>query len=147
MVFRKKQVLLKKIPIKPFIPLTSSTKKIVARKMDLRDRIKAEISDLNKIRERCDGKLLSVDVCFYLNNATKEEGRSKKDLDNMMKIVCDVLAKQMVKNNTETEKAGLGLVNDDSEIREIHCTKKFVDSPEKEGLEIEILRWKEKTKN
>ena len=101
-MFGKRQVLLKKIRVRKFSPLTSSTQKIRARKTDLRNKIKEEIQkrsfDLNKLGEKCNNKLLSVDVCFYLNNHTKIEGNYQKDLDNMMKIVCDVLAKQIIKN-------------------------------------------------
>jgi len=72
---------------------------------------------------------LSIDAHFYLFHAD-DLGRSKKDPDNLMKILMDVLSVNMV--NGQNPIKGLGLVIDDSYIYKIKCEKILVNSPERE---------------
>lgn len=121
-----KPILLKKTRIRQFIPLTANDN-VPARKMELLERIKKEIPDLNKVQEKCkEAQFFSVDICFYLNKNPKTEGELKKDLDNMMKPLLDVLAEKFTISNNELVD-GLGLIGDDKLIHEIHCVKKLVD--------------------
>jgi len=68
-----------KVSIWGFTPQTSASD-VVARKTDLRDRIRSEIRDLPSVRNNCRNKRLSLDVCFRLLGATAESGRKDKDL-------------------------------------------------------------------
>lgn len=130
-------VLLNPVKVRDFIPLTASKDKI-ARKKKTRDKIKKEIGkDIDKVRKLCKGNPVSVNVCFYLLK-TDDISRSKKDLDNLMKIVCDSLLTHMIQNNKEDELRGLDLISDDSEIYETRCRKKLVDSTDKEGFDLMI---------
>ena len=133
----KGDVLLNPVKVRGFTPLTAGKNKI-ERKKQLRDKIKEKIGkDIVKVRKLCKGNPVSVDVCFYLLE-TDDISRSKKDLDNLMKIVCDSLLTHMIQNNKEAELKGLDLIDDDSEIYETRCRKKLVDSKEKEGFDLMI---------
>jgi len=65
-----------------------------------------------------------------------KSGKTKKDLDNLLKIVLDVLSVNMV--NTQNPMKGIGLMLDDSDVQKIVCEKKIVDSPDKEGIDLQI---------
>ena len=125
-------------------PLTSSKKKI-ERKKTIRDKIKQAIGkDLEKIRKRSQGKPLFLDVTFYLVKS-EEKGRSKKDLDNLLKILCDALSDDMVANNKNDELKGLGFMKDDECIFKINCEKILLEEKDKdkEGLRLSISEWSE----
>jgi Holliday junction resolvase RusA-like endonuclease len=121
-----------------FNPLTSGNK-VIERKTKLRDLLKeAYGKDIEKIRKKSkNSQKLSIDVCFYLQK-TNEIGRAKKDLDNLLKILCDVLPNYMTASKNEHE--GLGLIEDDDQIFEIHCKKEIIDSEKDEGLELAISK-------
>jgi len=70
---------------------------------------------------------------------SKVEGRTKKDLDNLLKIVCDVLADYM---DSEKTNRGLEIMRTDNSIYEIHCSKDIVDDENDEGIDIEIFEFK-----
>ena len=123
------------IIIRGFIPGTSGKKKI-ARKNFLKEQFELKIGkDLKKIQTRCKKNPLSINVKFYLFYS-EEQGRTKKDLDNLLKILLDVLSVNMV--NGQSPVKGLGIVRDDSDIRQIKCEKHLVNSPEKEGINLQI---------
>lgn len=132
------------LAVRGFIP-ASSGKNITERKIQLRDIIRVQNPGIDKMTEKCRDRLLSIDVCFYLYNGSTEAGRVKKDLDNMMKIICDVLPEYMVGDGTEKiGHAGLGLIsnNSDDSIYEIHCFKKLVNDIKDEGIDLKIYEWK-----
>ena len=123
------------IKIRGFNPRTSSKKKI-ERKENLKKEIKAKIGkDLQKIQNRCKDRPLFIDVCFSLHDSGVL-GSAKKDLDNLMKILLDVLSVNMINGQKPIE--GLGIVRDDSDIRKITCKKETVNSPECAGLDLQI---------
>ena len=64
----------------------------------------------------------------------------KKDLDNLLKILMDVIKEEM---DDSEKKIGLGLVikNMDEEIFEILCHKEFVSSDDDEGIDLEVSEW------
>ena len=130
-----KQVL-PKIEIRGFNPPTSGPNSI-ERKITLRDEIYSKIGqNLKKVSDCCGNKPLSIDVCFYLFH-DDDLGRSKKDLDNLLKILLDVLDTNMV--NGQDPIKGLGLVTDDSYIYKIKCEKVFVNSCEREVMDLQIF--------
>jgi len=125
----------REIKVTGVIPKTSGKKKI-PRKQFLKEKFEDKIGkDLKKIQTRCKMNPLSIDVKFYLFYSD-EQGRTKKDLDNLLKILLDVLSVNMV--NGQKPVPGLGIVRDDSDIRQIKCEKYLVNSPEKEGIELLI---------
>jgi len=97
----------------------------VERKKELRDLILQKIEDITEVQKKCRGKQLSIDVCFNLYSDSGVEGRKTKDLDNMLKIFCDVFPEFIDRNKTVK---GLGLLEDDRDdlIFEINCEKRLV---------------------
>ncbi len=120
-----------------FNPLTSGNK-VIERKIKLRNLLKeAYGKDIEKVRNKSkNSQKLSIDACFYLQK-TNEIGRAKKDLDNLLKILCDVLPKYMTASN---EHEGLGIIEDDDQIFEIHCKKEIIEFEKEEGLEFTISK-------
>jgi len=125
-----------KISLRKFEPLTAQAGEEVDRKINLRDEIVKKISNLSEIKQACQNiEKLSINVRFYLWGGTKVEGRTKKDLDNLLKIVCDVLPNFM---DSGKKNEGLEIMETDNSIFEINCTKDIVPHEEDEGLDIEI---------
>ena len=123
------------IKIRGFSPETAS-KNRVKRKQELKKAISKEIGkNYKKNRDKLFGKEILIDVCFYLylSNAT---GSSKKDLDNLLKILLDVLSKNMV--NGQDKSSGLGFLEDDSKVFDIHAKKIIVNDKKSTGLDLEI---------
>ena len=132
----KWEIVLPKIQIRDFNPVTASRKK-VERKKDLRKRLEDEIgSNLPKIRKKTFGHPLFVDVCFYLLES-KKLGKSGKDLDNLLKILFDVLSDNMI--NGQNPIKGLGLMKDDTFIYKIKCDKK-INSRSRRGIDLKISK-------
>ena len=84
--------------------------------------------------------MLSVDVCFFLYGKPENPKDAEKDLDNMLKILLDVLPDYM---DTDRTQKGLGLMEDkkDHLIFEVHATKELVEEEAQEGIDIEIYEW------
>jgi len=142
MLFKKKS---HKIKVRWFEPKTASSD-IVNRKIQLKEEIESQNKNLDYIRDFCKDKKLSITVSFYLydgseDDITPPEGRTKKDLDNLLKIVLDVLPKKM---DTDGRNDGLGLIKRDYDhlVYEINSIKKIVTHKEEEGIDIEISEWK-----
>jgi len=81
--------------------------------------------DLKKVQSRCKKRPLLIDVRFYLYYSD-EQGRAKKDLDNLLKILLDVLSVNMINGQNPLE--CLGIVMNDSDIHKIICEKQIVNS-------------------
>ena len=129
-----------KISIRKFEPKTAKSQEEVKRKSELRDYIQDEIDNISEIQQDCRNiEKFSIDVKFYLWGGSKEDGRTKKDLDNLLKIVCDVLADYM---DSEKTNLGLGIMRTDNSIHEIHCSKDIVELENDEGIDIEISECK-----
>jgi len=142
MLFKKKSY---KIKLRNFEPKTASGD-VVNRKIQLKEEIERQTKNLDDIRDFCKNKKLSITIRFYLYSSDKDEtpqpeGRTKKDLDNLLKIVLDVLPKKM---DTDGKNDGLGLIKSDYDhlVYEIHSTKKIVFHQDREGIDIEISEWK-----
>ena len=135
-------MILGEIHAKPFIPLTAQSKEDVARKIELRDFIKNNVSSLDDAISSCREKdKVSVEICFSLYNGVKNDvSRYDKDLDNLLKIVLDVLPDYM-DNKAENRETGLGIIKNDKQVFEIHSYKKFVQDKSQEGIDIIISEW------
>lgn len=132
--------------VRNFEPRTDNDDTI-ERKITLRDRIKEQIDSdkINKIRNDYAQNLFSVKVIYYLNENTLVRGKHEKDLDNMTKIVSDVLTDYLSdQDKVKQEKNGLGLMHDDVDIHELHLIKKFVKTDSDQGLDISLYKWGDK---
>ena len=135
--------MLGKISVRKFKPKTAKKgKETTKRKRDLREAfVEQNRNTLPELQEKCKGKRLSLDVTFYLNENTTDKSSYKKDLDNLLKILMDVIKEEM---DDDEKKIGLGLVikNMDDEIFEINCHKEFVSSDDNEGIDLIVSEWK-----
>lgn len=122
------------LTIVPFEPLTPGNGQNKGEKKEkLANAIKQRLSekDLEGIRHRLSGKLVAIQVVFLLwkGSPSKTNTRPVKDLDNLLKIVFDVL---------RHGPQGLGIIEEDSYIGEVFATKELVDKEEEEGYKIII---------
>ena len=141
MFFKKKSHTIK---IRNFEPLTAS-KDPVDRKNKLKEKIEKDTKNLDEIKKFCQNKKLSITVQFFLYDGSKDEnpqpeGRITKDLDNLLKIVMDVLPEKM---DSEGENDGLGLIKKDHDhlVYEIKSTKKIVYDKNDEGIDLVVSEW------
>ena len=126
---------MEEIQIRNFTPETAS-KDSIKRKNAIKRKIGTKIGKaLPKIRERTLNRLLLVDVTYRLY-VDKNSGSSKKDLDNLLKILFDVLSQNMV--NGQESKKGLGIMIDDSFVYEIRAKKTLVNEPKEQGFDLMI---------
>ena len=134
--------MLGKLSVRKFKPKTVKTGiETTMRKMDLQEAFVEQNPNLSKLQEECKGKQLSINVTFYLNTNTPDKTSYKKDLDNLLKILMDVIKEEM---DDHEKKIGLGLVieNKDEEIFEIVCHKEFVQNEDDEGIDLVVSEWK-----
>ena len=116
--------LLTEFSIREFIPMTGGKKTDVERKKQLRDKLLSEIENIQEIKNKTRGKKLSVFVRFYLYDDPKQHTRYEKDIDNMLKIFCDVLPDYSDKEKTIS---GIGLIEEDDDhmIFEVNAVKEL----------------------
>jgi Holliday junction resolvase RusA-like endonuclease len=134
--------MLGKISVRKFKPKTvKKGKETTKRKKYLQEAFVKQNPNLGELQEKCKGKRLSINVTFYLNTNTPDKASYKKDLDNLLKILMDVIKEEM---DDSEKKTGLGLVikNNDEEIFEIICHKEFVQSEDDEGIDLVLSEWK-----
>jgi len=129
--------LLADFSIRGFTPMTAGGKTDMERKERLRDKLFLKLSDLEEIKNRTRGKRLSVSVHFYLFNDPNQYTRYEKDIDNMLKIFCDVLPDYM---DQDKKFEGLGIIEkkNDHLIFEVYAHKTLVDDESEEGMDIQI---------
>jgi hypothetical protein len=142
-------VLLQKVRVKGFEPETAA-RNIIKRKekvrVELLKVLRANSVDLEALKIACQKTdYLSVDITFYLYSKSTATGRSNKDLDNMLKVICDSLPEHMVHQDTANLYPGLGLIEGDKDekIFEILSRKKLVNSEDERGFELEIRSYDE----
>jgi len=128
------QEILLDLTIAPFEPLTPGNGQNIGEKKEklanaIRERIPEE--SLERLRRQLAGRLVGVTVVFLLwkGSPSVTNTRPVKDLDNLLKIVFDVL-RQGPK--------GLGIIEEDSYIGEVYATKQLVSREEDEGYRIII---------
>jgi Holliday junction resolvase RusA-like endonuclease len=118
-----------------FNPETASNNR-VKRKKELKKVLSAKIGkEHQKILKRVIGRDLFIDVCFNLYQS-EQTGSTKKDLDNLLKILLDVLSVNMV--NGQDKLRGLGFLRDDSQVTKIHCERKTINDPKNVGFNLKI---------
>jgi Holliday junction resolvase RusA-like endonuclease len=104
------------------------------------DEKKLKLSD---IQLRCKEKPLGVKARFYLLKSTMD-GDSKKDLDNLLKILFDVLSYDMIQDNKDEDLRGLGFMKDDEMVFEVRSSKSIVTTKDEMGFEISIYETSKK---
>jgi len=133
--------MLGKISVRRFKPKTVKTGiETTMRKMALQEAFVEQNENLSELQDKCKGKKLSINVTFYLDTNTPDKTSYKKDLDNLLKILMDVIKEEM---DDHEKKIGLGLVieNRDEEIFEIICHKEFVTNEDDEGIDLVVSEW------
>ena len=98
----------------------------------------ADGDDIGAAREKIRNKILRIDVEFRLWKGSDKttNTRAKKDLDNLLKPVLDVLQTSL---NTQQTEPGLDLMEGDESVHEINAKKSIVDDESEEGIRITIL--------
>ena len=122
------------LTIAPFEPLTPGNGQNTGEKKEkLANAIKERLSedDLESLRQQLAGKLVGITVVFLLwkGSPNVSNTRPVKDLDNLLKIVFDVLRQGS---------QGIGIIEEDSYIGEVYATKQLVGREEEEGYRIII---------
>ena len=106
-------------------------KNVTQRKGRLRRAFQEQISQsaLERIKQTLSRRLVRISVIFLLWKGSPEftNIRPVKDLDNLLKILLDVIG---------SSNGGLGLVKEDSYICEINAKKELVDNEDDEGYRI-----------
>ena len=103
------------VAVRNHVPITGGKGKVIERKEALRDLIKKEIgeSKLEEARRSFRGKKTALEIVFSLFAYSSEEGRRKKDLDNLLKLVLGVLPEYMVARGTANSIRGVGFIADE----------------------------------
>ena len=128
------QEILFDLTIAPFEPLTPGNGQNTGEKKEkLANAIKGRLSpdDLERLRHQLAGKLVAITVVFLLwkGSPSITNTRPIKDLDNLLKIVFDVL---------RHSPQGLGIIEEDSYIGEVYATKQLVNREKEEGYRLII---------
>jgi Holliday junction resolvase RusA-like endonuclease len=128
------QEILLDLTIAPFEPLTPGNGQNIGEKKEkLANAIKERVPEesLERLRRQLAGRLVGVTVVFLLwkGSPNVTNTRPVKDLDNLLKIVFDVLRQGP---------QGLGIIEEDSYIGEVYATKQLVSREEDEGYRIII---------
>src|SRR5438876_12323487 len=127
------------IPVIRFEPPTTGSGHDIREKQGkLRTAILERVSqnEIDKFKEALKGRLLTVTLCFLLWKGSPKttNTRAVKDLDNLMKIIFDVLGKGQ---------QGLGLLEEDSYICEVYAKKELVEDRSEEGLRVIIEEYED----
>jgi len=98
----------------------------------------ADGDDIGAAREKIRNKILRIDVEFRLWRGSDKttNTRAKKDLDNLLKPVLDVLQTSL---NTQKTEPGLDLIEGDESVHEVNVKKIIVNRESEEGIRITIL--------
>ncbi len=128
------------LSVVPFEPITVGSGQGTAEKQGrLSKAIQERIStnELERLRKGREGRLVTVTVIFYLWKGAPSitNTRPVKDIDNLLKVLFDVL---------KLGPNGLGLVAEDSYICEVYATKQLVAEEEEEGYRIIIEEYADK---
>lgn len=128
-----------KLIVRGFKPQTTNKGKETTRKNDLHDAFCKQNPHFSIEQKKCMSEKLSLDVIFYLNKATFDMTNYKKDLDNLLKILMDIIKEEM----DDDKKVGrLGLVkNKDEDLFEITYCKKFVKTDKDEGINLTVFEF------
>ena len=127
------------IPVIPFEPPTTGSGHDIGEKQGkLRAAILERVTpaEVAKFKEALKGHLVTMTLGFFLWKGSMKttNTRAVKDLDNLMKIIFDVLGKGQ---------QGLGLLEEDSYICEVYAKKELVEDQAEEGLRIIIEEYED----
>ena len=127
------------INVVPFEPVTMGSGQGVADKQSrLAKAILGRIQpdDVEQLREERANRVVTLTVLFYLWRGSSDvtNTRPVKDLDNLLKILLDVLG---------SGPQGLRLLESDSFIGELYASKQLVESEDEEGYRIVIEEYKD----
>ncbi len=126
------------IHVIPFEPGTPGSGKDIGEKQSKRTAILERVSqeELAKFKEALKGRLVTITLGFFLwrGSSKTTNTRAVKDLDNLIKILFDVLGKGQ---------QGLGLLEEDSYICEVYAKKELVADQSEEGLRIIIEEYED----
>jgi Holliday junction resolvase RusA-like endonuclease len=124
------------IPFEPFAWVAG--KRTGEREDKLAQRIRQEmpLQTLTEFLEDRADRLVALRVQFFLwegrSNVTNT--RPNKDVDNLLNVVFDVL---------KTGPHGVGLIESDSYICDVHATKHLVAEAKDEGYKISIVEYRD----
>ena len=125
------------INVVPFEPATAGqnlAEKEVGLKKAIMERVKPdELAELAKNRA---DRLVTLTVLFFLWKGSPKvtNTRSVKDLDNLLKIVLDVL---------KLGPQGMGIIEEDSYVCEVYSAKSLVDTEAEEGYRIIVEEYED----
>ena len=127
------------INVVPFEPVTTGGGANIAEKEGrlkkaIMERIKPdELAELAKNRG---DRLVTLTVLFFLWKGSPKvtNTRSVKDLDNLLKIVLDVL---------KLGPQGMGIIEEDSYVCEVYSAKSLVDTEAEEGYRIIVEEYED----
>ncbi len=127
------------IAVVPFEPVTTGSGQGIAEKEGrlkkaILDRVKPD--ELAGLAEKRADRLVTLTVLFFLwkGSAKVSNTRSVKDLDNLLKIVLDVL---------KLGPQGLGIIEEDSYVCEVYSAKQLVDDEKEEGYRIIVEEYED----
>jgi len=124
------------VPLEPFADREGSEG--TKRKANLRKAILGKVSEeeLQRSKEKLRNRTVSLSVVFYLwkGPPTTAETTWTKDIDNLLKVVFDVLG---------SGAEGLELIEDDGYICNVQATKLLVTDKTEKGYEIKLLEYKD----
>ena len=124
------------IPFEPFAWVAGA--KTGLREDKLAERIRHDIpsQSLTQFSENRANRLVTLRVEFFLWEGSPEvtDSRPVKDIDNLLNVVFDVL---------KVGPHGVGLIESDSYICEVHATKRLVAETKDEGYKIWISEYKD----
>jgi Holliday junction resolvase RusA-like endonuclease len=122
----------------------SKGKRKYARKEELVSAItEAYREELVQARDFFKGKKVSILIEFFLwkGDETHTDTTSKKDIDNLLKLVFDSL---QTKVDSQHKLDGLGLIENDDVVYRIEAVKHIVNSHSDVGLHLELSEYLER---
>ena len=127
------------INVVPFVPVTAGSGQNLAEKEGglkkaIMERVKPE--ELAELAKNRADRLVTLTVLFFLWKGSPKvtNTRSVKDLDNLLKIVLDVL---------KLGPQGLGIIEEDSYVCEVYSAKSLVDTEAEEGYRIIVEEYED----
>ncbi len=119
------------INVVPFEPATGSGQNVAEKEAKLKKAITERVKpdELTQLAKNRADRLVTLTVIFSLWKGSPKttNTRAVKDLDNLLKIVLDVL---------KLGPQGLGIVEEDSYVCEVYSMKQLVDDEKEEGYRI-----------
>jgi len=128
------------INVVPFEPATASGQNVAEKEAKLKKAIMERVKpdELAQLAKNRADRLVTLTVLFFLWKGSPKvtNTRAVKDLDNLLKIVLDVL---------KLGPQGLGIVEEDSYVCEVYSAKQLVDDEKEEGYRIIVEEYSDNT--